>query len=236
MAFKETIKKITKKVLSVGTPPEKDVLYKEVVKNKVPEKSAEAMFIDDIKNNIKKIWVPTQELPSTNTEKTVTKKEDNISKENAKKIEKKVTKKEPKAKKPSTKKTEATKAKKTTVKAKKVATTQGSKKDEKIALYTKDIKKHYGEVDEDFVAIIVKNLGQSIYRKNAELVSCSNPKELDTVRRNFLVKKLGMSESKEVLDAAILDICTELKGVRRKYRATFYYALAKKLKKESALS
>jgi len=100
----------------------------------------------------------------------------------------------------------------------------------------KDIKKHYGEVDEAFVAIVVKNLGPSIYKKDAETVACSDPKELDTVRKNFLMKKLGIDASKSVLDAAIQDVCTELKGVRTKYRATFYYALAKKFKKESVLS
>ena len=50
------------------------------------------------------------------------------------------------------------------------------------------------------------------------------------------MKKLGIDASQGVLDAAIQDVCTELKGVRRKYRATFYYALAKKFKKESELS
>jgi len=125
---------------------------------------------------------------------------------------------------------------------KKVSTTKtntepkGTKKAAKIALYIKDIKKHYGEVDEAFVAIIVKNLGPSIYKRDAELVSCSDPKELDTVRKNFLMKKLGIDASKGVLDAAIQDVCEELKATRTKYRATFYYALAKKFKKESVLS
>lgn len=82
----------------------------------------------------------------------------------------------------------------------------------------------------------MKNLGPSIYKKDAELVSCSDPKELDTVRKSFLKKKLGIDASKGVLDAAIQDVCSELKGVRRKYRATFYYTLAKKFKKESELS
>ncbi len=129
-----------------------------------------------------------------------------------------------------------TNVKKTTASKKISTVTKLSKKAEKIALYTQDIKKHYGEVDEVFVSIIVKNLGTSIYKKDAELVSCSDPKELDTVRRNFLVKKLGIDASNIVLDAAIKDVCEELKGVRRKYRATFHYALAKKFKKESALS
>ena len=91
-------------------------------------------------------------------------------------------------------------------------------------------------MDNDLLTLIVKNLGPSIYRKNAELVSCSDPKELDTVRRNFLIKKLGIDASKAVLDAAIQDVCAELKGADDKYRATFYYSLTKKFKKESTLS
>ena len=114
--------------------------------------------------------------------------------------------------------------------------TAPTKKAEKIALYAKDIKKHYGEVDSDFLEIIVKNLGPSIYKKDAELVSCSDPKELNTVRKNFLMKKLGIDASQKILDAAIQDVCEELKATPTKYRATFYYSLAKKFKKESVLS
>ncbi|WP_309496716.1 DUF2853 family protein [Sulfurovum sp.] len=136
------------------------------------------------------------------------------------------------AKKPATPKKEE----ETKTTAKKPAAPKGTKRAEKIALYIKDIKKHYGEVDEDFVTIIVKNLGPSIYKKDAELVSCSDPKELDTVRKNFLMKKLGIDASQSVLDTAIADVCQELKSTRTKYRATFYYALAKKFKKESVLS
>ena len=118
---------------------------------------------------------------------------------------------------------------------KKAAT--GTKREAKIKLYTADVQKHYGSVDDSFLAIVVKNLGPSIYRKDAELVSCSDPKELDTVRNNFLVKKLGFDKSeKEMLDGEIKKVCETLKGTRTKYRATFYYILAKNLKKESVLS
>jgi len=137
------------------------------------------------------------------------------------------------AKKETTIKKETTKKKKTgTAKA----VPKGTKKAEKIALYTKALKKQYGEVDEKFLEIIVKNLGPSIYRKDAELVSCSDPKELDTVRKNFLMKKLGLTEDKKTLDAAIKEVCEELKDTSKKYRALFYYRLAQKFKKESVLS
>ena len=310
MAMKETIKHLFEKVLTIGTPPKKEVLYKEVIKRKAPKESAEKLVISDIKNSVKKVFSvqdenidfmrgtpappvkkvakkktptkksTTKKIATTDTKKqtstkvkttsTTTSKKAPVKKTVAKKpvtkkvTEKKTTTKTVTKKSPSTK-TATTKSKTTTTKKKPISTTKtadkkptvqkkvatkkatsttkktttpakGSKKAEKIALYIKDIKKHYGEVDEDFVAIIVKNLGPSIYRRDAELVSCSDPKELDTVRRNFLVKKLGIDASKGVLDAAIQDVCEELKGVRTKYRATFYYSLAKKFKKESVLS
>jgi hypothetical protein len=50
------------------------------------------------------------------------------------------------------------------------------------------------------------------------------------------MKKLGINASQGVLDAAIQDVCEELKTTRTKYRATFYYSLAKKFKKKSVLS
>ena len=111
-----------------------------------------------------------------------------------------------------------------------------NKREEKIKRYAAQIKKYYGEVDDDFLRLVVKNLGPSIYNKDAESVSCSDPKELDRVKKNFLQKKLALTESDEKLDSAIKEVCETLKGVRNKYRATFYYALAKKFKKESMLS
>lgn len=338
MAITETVKKIFGKVLNIGTPLEKEVLYKEVVKRKAPAKSAEAMVLDDIKNSIKKIWTPgegiefsrgtpnppvkkaaKEKIPAkkttrkTTTKKTTTTEKETASTSTKKKntASKKITAKTSKAKtkttatkkptekkttgtkKPTTEKTTETKSattrkktatkatvttksintkkspakstltkkaddkktatqkvpsetkvaakkkttttKKTTSTTKSTTSAKGSKRDAKIALYIKDIKKHYGEVDDALVAIIVKNLGPSIYRKDAELVSCSDPKALNTVRRNFLIKKLGIDASKGVLDAAIQDVCEELKDVRTKYRATFYYSLAKKFKKEPVL-
>lgn len=180
------------------------------------------------KSENKKKAPATTKSKATTSKKPVTKKVDTSKTETSKA---KTTKKAPIKKATSTATKTVSKAKNT-----KKPTATMSKRDTKIALYAKDITKHYGQVDNDFLTLIVKNLGPSIYRRDAELVSCSDPKELDTVRRNFLMKKLGINASQGVLDAAIQDVCTELKGVRTKYRATFYYSLAKKFKKESALS
>jgi len=221
---KETTKKsvTAKKTPSKETPSNKASSSKKLAKSKSVEKKS---TISTKKETPSKST--TKPDTKTTTKKTPVKKAANKKLETTKPI---VTKKTP------SKKVSTSSEKKTTLSKKTTSVPRGSKKAAKIALYIKDIKKHYGKVDEEFVAIIVKNLGPSIYKKDAELVSCSDPKELDTVRKNFLKKKLSIDASKGVLDAAIQDVCSELKGVRNKYRATFYYALAKKFKKESVLS
>ncbi len=165
-------------------------------------------------------------------------------------------KQEPKAKVTTTKKSTSTKAKTTakkpsstktkTAASKKPVSTKAktttkkptiSKRDAKIKLYTEDVKKHYGSVDRNFLDTVVKNLGPSIYKKDAESVSCTDPKELDTVRKNFCIKKLGFDKSEtKMLDVEIKKVCESMKSSKIKYRATFYYILAKNLKKESVLN
>ena len=242
---------LKKTLFTMGTPPdEKIFLYTEVVKREKQEaKERKKIAREKTKKTKATASSSTKKKTATDTSTQTNKAE---TKTTIKASTKKPTKKQATSttkkassstKKPTSQKTtetnSTTKKKsvtKTTATTKSTTSKKGSKREAKIALYIKDIKKHYGEVDEAFVAIIVKNLGPSIYRKDAELVSCSDPKELDTVRKNFLMKKLGMDASKAVLDAAIQEVCEELKGVRTKYRATFYYSLAKKFKKESVLS
>jgi hypothetical protein len=219
--------------LTMGEPEEKDVLYKEVVKREQQEIKDARKVAKELEKSKKKI-ASEKNKKETSTKTSISKKKTTSKKAPTEKtITKKTVTKKDTSTKVSTKekKTEKKKSTKTTSSA-----PRGAKKAAKIALYIKDIKKHYGEVDEEFVAIIVKNLGPSIYKRDAELVSCSDPKELDTVRKNFLMKKLGINASQGVLDAAIADVCEELKSTRTKYRATFYYSLAKKFKKESVLS
>lgn len=227
--------------LALGTPEnEKELLYSEVKKRDMKPDDDDNLIskenIDqakDIYNSLKSGFL-TLGTPDNEKElryEEVLKKEKAEAKEPVTMISTKATKKKAIKQETKTKNTAAgNKVKKSS------AAPRGAKKAAKIALYIKDIKKHYGEVDEDFLAIIVKNLGPSIYKKDAELVSCSEQKELDTVRKNFLIKKLGLNASNGVLDAAIKDVCEELESTRTKYRATFYYRLAKKFKKESALS
>ena len=226
--FKEDFTNIQKKL-----KPEvvKEEIQKSVEATTETVQKIETKVEESIKAEVKKEVAkptPVKKAEKKLESKVASKKEVEPTKE-SKPVKKDTTKKETVEKK-SAPKTTSTK-KKTTP-----AVNAPSKKEAKLALYSADITKHYGKVDEAFLAIVVKNLGPSIYRKDAELVSCSDPKELDTVRKNFLVKKLQMKESDDVLNDAIKEVCTELKASRNKYRATFYYALAKKFKLESKLS
>ena len=105
--------------------------------------------------------------------------------------------------------------------------------DEKVALYKKFMDDRDLRSNADLLAAVTKGLGPSIYKADAETVSGSDPKELATVRNNFLIKKLGLADTNE-LDAGIDEVMKRI-GVseRKKYRAVVYYLLVKKFEKES---
>ncbi|TXD48805.1 DUF2853 family protein [Polaribacter sp. IC073] len=108
-----------------------------------------------------------------------------------------------------------------------------SKFDEKVALYKKFMDDRDLRSNSDLLAAVTKGLGPSIYKADAETVSGSDAKELATVKNNFLIKKLGMTDSKE-LDAGIEEVMERIgKSERKKYRAVVYYMLVKKFDKES---
>jgi len=81
------------------------------------------------------------------------------------------------------------------------------------------------------VAALVKNYALVLRKPDAAYVSCSDPKELETVKKNFLIKKLGLKDGPK-LEAAIKEVCERMKADRRKSRAVFYYLLVKDLGKE----
>jgi len=108
-----------------------------------------------------------------------------------------------------------------------------SKFDEKMDIYVSEFKNTIKmKIDEDLLKKVTKGLGPSIYKEDASKVSCSDQSELDRVKANFLLKKLGLDDS-PALDAAIKEVCSEMgSSNRKKYRAMFYYMLTIKLKQE----
>ncbi|MGB6268012.1 MAG: DUF2853 family protein [Olleya sp.] len=109
-----------------------------------------------------------------------------------------------------------------------------SKRDELIAKYAADLKDKLGvNADMDFLTKVTIGCGPSIYNKDAATVSGSDQSELDTVKNNFLIKKLGLKDSAD-LDKGIASVMDAYgQSNRNKYRAVVYYMLAKHFKKES---
>ena len=109
-----------------------------------------------------------------------------------------------------------------------------SKRDDLIQKYAADLKDKIGEsADMDLMTKVTIGLGPSIYNADAETVSGSDQSELDTVKNNYLIKKLGLSDGPE-LDSAIADVMEKYgKSNRNKYRAVVYYLLCKHFGKQS---
>ena len=109
-----------------------------------------------------------------------------------------------------------------------------SKKVEKIALYSAAANELKLGLSDDLIIKVTTALGPSIYKQDAEVVSCTDSSELETVKKNFLQEKLGLTVSESELDAAIKKACEAMgSSNKHKYRALFYALLAKEFGKES---
>lgn len=89
-----------------------------------------------------------------------------------------------------------------------------------------DVKKYAPSADDAAIAGIVRHCGIALRSQDSALVAFSDAKELDRVRNNFLKKKLGLTQSDKVLDAAIAKVGETMKADRTKNRVTVYYLLA----------
>lgn len=108
------------------------------------------------------------------------------------------------------------------------------KRDDKIAQYQTEAKKLGLKLSDDLINKVTVGLGPSIYKKDSETIACSQASELDTVKKNYLKKKLGLTQDDATLDKAIKAVCEEMgSSNRNKYRALFYALLCKEFKKES---
>ncbi len=106
-----------------------------------------------------------------------------------------------------------------------------SKFDEAVSSYTDALTSIGVKVNATVLSGVAKGLGPSIYLKDASLVSCTDQVELDRVKNNFLIGKLGLSDGPE-LDAALKATCEQTSSMRMKPRAVFYYLLVMHFKKD----
>jgi len=109
-----------------------------------------------------------------------------------------------------------------------------SKRDEKIEAMIAEAKKLKISISDDLISKVAIGLGPVLYNKDTATVACGQTTELETVKNNFLKKKLGLTNDDAELDAAIKEVCEQLgTSNKSKYRVHFYALLAMKFKKES---
>lgn len=110
-----------------------------------------------------------------------------------------------------------------------------SRRDDLIAKYAGDLRNKCGmEPDMALLTKVTIGCGPSIYSADSETVAASDADELERVRKNFLVKKLGLKDGPALGDAIKAVIETYGRSERNKYRAVVYYMLTKHFGKESA--
>lgn len=108
------------------------------------------------------------------------------------------------------------------------------KRDELIAKYADDLRtKCKMEPDMALLTKVTIGCGPAIYDNDAQTVAASDGAEIERVKNNFLIKKLGLKDSAALDDGIKAVIATYGQGERNKYRAVVYYMLTKHFGKES---
>ena len=109
-----------------------------------------------------------------------------------------------------------------------------NKRDELIEKYASDLKEKCSVKPEmDLLRKVTIGCGPAIYNADSSTVSATDKSELATLRKNFLIKKLGLSGN-DKLDEAVDKVMQQYgQSNRHKYRAVVYYLLTKHFGKES---
>jgi hypothetical protein len=108
-----------------------------------------------------------------------------------------------------------------------------SKRDELIAKYANDLRtKCKVEPDMGLLTKVTIGCGPAIYSQDSETVAASDPDELERVKKNFLMKKLGLSDGPKLMEAINAVVDTYGRSERNKFRPVVYYMLTKHFGKE----
>ncbi|HEA31315.1 MAG TPA: DUF2853 family protein [Leeuwenhoekiella sp.] len=109
-----------------------------------------------------------------------------------------------------------------------------SKRDDLIAKYAKDFEEKLNmDPDMGLLTKVTIGCGPSIYNQDAETVSASSKDELATLKKNFLIKKLGLTDGPKLMEGIEKVMEQYGKSNRNKYRPVVYYLLTKHFKKEA---
>ena len=108
-----------------------------------------------------------------------------------------------------------------------------SKRDELVAKYAEDLTTTCKMTpDMALLKRVTIGCGPAIYNNDASTVAGSDPAELETIKKNFLIKKLGLEDGPKLMEAIDAVIDTYGRSNRNKYRAVVYYMLVKHFEKE----
>ena len=111
------------------------------------------------------------------------------------------------------------------------------KRDDLIAIYADDLKTKC-KVNPD-IALLTKvtiSCGPAIYDRDASTVAGTDAGELETVKKNFLIKKLGLADGPKLDEAISAVLDTYGRSERSKHRAVIYYMLTKHFGKEAVFA
>lgn len=108
------------------------------------------------------------------------------------------------------------------------------KRDNLIAKYAEDLRNKCGiEPDLELLTKVTIGCGPAIYDADGSIVAATQPSELETIKNNFLIRKLSLPDSPDLMDAinAVLEIYGRSES--HKYRAVVYYMLVRHYGKEA---
>lgn len=109
-----------------------------------------------------------------------------------------------------------------------------SKRDDLIAKYANDLRtKCKVEPDMALLTKVTIGCGPAIYSQDSETVAASDKAELERVKTNYLMKKLGLADSPSLMEAIEAVIETYGRSERNKFRPVIYYMLTRHFGKEA---
>lgn len=111
------------------------------------------------------------------------------------------------------------------------------KRDDLIAKYAEDLtSKCKMNPDLALLTKVTIGCGPAIYDADSATVAGTDAGELETVKKNFLIKKLGLSDGPALDEAISAVLDTYGRSERNKYRAVVYYMLTKHFGKEAVFA
>ena len=109
-----------------------------------------------------------------------------------------------------------------------------SRRDDLIAKYADDLtNKCKMKPDMALLTKVTIGCGPAIYNNDSATVAGTDVTELETVKKNFLMKKLGLADGPKLMEAINAVIDTYGRSERSKHRAVIYYMLTKHFGKEA---